>query len=540
MAKESAQTLVEKTEKFIADKIQEIKSKNPNLRKSNWFAEIYDLELDYGVDDSILNQNFGLFPHEVNNSVQCTLYAAYQYFMAEKLGFKPRFFLGYGIRQANGSLNKEDKSLVDHAFVDVELDDKKRYLVDRLLGVSGIVTYDTQEKEIKIDKRNGNINTKRTYDELIELKRDGLVDLLMRARTPSGGVEAISSYLRTVKRFRATGYDSCYVFKFLPEENVLRSYFEYNFQLLANNAFFQDLFFNPETGDVEDSILKIGLYSQRKYDQYENYVEFYSESQKFIDPFNELLKRLFLLKTKKLTSVIQKPFMKNLEDLALMGLDSFDLSKILESYPSIIDEKLQSQIRILEDRIEDQFPQRIENAQFERALLLQTLYQNERKMNGGDFLFPLNVRDEPLLNILDEAHGLLLEVAEYQMKILLKYGAKVINSRNVTRGQGNLNERSCFEKFEEFKNLGAFRKVPSFRPEYDYVTDCYQFGKSKVELTSDELRAEISLKGLSVEEAYKRQVFQKLMLPFQTRALMRENSFITNLKSMIKKHYLQK
>ena len=526
--------LVKKTILFSRKKAKELKKKL-SRNKHTLAKWLYKNEnFNYGFDEAVETGNYGQFPHELKDYVECMTYAIYQYVIADALDLKPKIYFVYSLKDHPDNIRNKFGSY-DHAFIDVDIGRKKRLMIDTQLNMFGFVNYDNFEKTITVRDNHYTKNRKKSFDRMEELSFDDLVDKLMYYRSPEGAIKLLEEGQQTRKRLPITYY-------FDKETDTLEVRINANNGLSSNNAQIHKHHYNDK-GEIDASSLLFGLYSDTSWIEYKNWVRLGEFDTKVLVPFLEVLDNYVSLTYNNSTWKGRKPAKEIIDLISEYNLSDFNIETV--KIPDKIKnrEKVILSLKKISELVKKEYENLKEQENFqliEKSLAVKELYSIEikkrilgKKDNQG-FIFKQEERDSELVKTLEKYYN-------GYTKVVQKERAYVLESiKNKKRYHGSL--ASTFHSFDRVRDISRETCLIEWershnRKRYDEITDtlCYQRQMLK-KLSLDELKEKVEKEGGNLYNAYKTLIFSHFMTATKSRPTTIRLSNLDKVSEKIEKY----
>ncbi len=531
--------LIRKAREFANERADKIagthKNKTRKKRKKTWLAEkLFDGDsLEYGFEESIEKDNYGPFPHEIENLAECVVFAARQYFLAEAMGLNPKIFWIYGVKNHKYDMNSEVFEVYDHAFIDTDVGRPKRLAIDVQMDMYGYVTYDQFKGEMRVTPNGLTKNTARKFTKLEEITFDEMVDRLIFMRSPEGTIRLLEQG-QSMKKFQA-------MYQFDSEAMTLETRTHITNELIVNNLLRQRFHFDEE-GNEDGSEIEFGSYTKVGWSTYENHMKIAQFDERALTPFFASLEALMATryaspwKRRKYSSEIAA-------EIASMGLKDFevDASKVPEGIDSA---ELAEETGRMEALVRQEYAKLPGNEGaeiFENALLVRELYRIElekRKAAGEDhdgFIYPEDERDEILVDKIEGYYQGMIDFFEFERGNVIRQMKKSHWTHTIPK-EHQMFDKAIYARGRSVNLLTSKVRNPDW---YNDTTDIVRYKRQELEgMTAEQMKERIAAEGGDPYNAYKTIVFRRTVNACKNKTILRNQRVLPKLAKKVKEYVM--
>ncbi|MBT7902653.1 hypothetical protein HN587_02245 [Candidatus Woesearchaeota archaeon] len=536
---ETLDELLTKTEAWIADKMKTGRRHTKKVAARG----LYDWHrIKYGFEQNFKDGIFSPFPHEIEGKTSCFPGAVMLYFAAKHAKLDPRFFIARDLEVGPGDISDVGISGdSDHAFIDVDVGNKRRVIIDPMYATYGPVTYDLEKKLITIQDNELTLHTKRVVGNLEEIDEPDLLRRLMVLRTPKGSLKTLSARQRVSdKSLGKRRFGLMYEYGF--QDNSLTVMANLELPVIANHGI-EKKFFLTNEGSPFRYDLTFFTYGETSGWSYKQKAKFGTFKSPIAQPILDLIRDVLFDKDKTqsrhrkiLTSdaidhLAQRGLSSEGLDLSLLpaGIDPVAAQKAVDAFGEVVEEQYLNFISSPED--------------FEvlrRSLMVRVLYSQHRKnavadgSDHGGFISSQEERDKIMIDKLEKVYSeqSLPDVEVWKNFIFSRaripgYSITAVQFKNKSQKRRSAENKVLV--------LPVWRR--HLKREYDEILDLVCFNGSLGKASDCELRAQLSQSDGNIKSAYKQMVFRYMTYAYQGRTALHNNTLLARAGEKVKQYF---
>jgi len=495
------------------------------------------LNYPYGFEEAILSGNYAPLPHEINQMTTCFSFAVLLYLVADKLGLDPRFYNIYGL-QPHPDDEFYDAFSGDHSFIDVDVGNKNRCLLDRFGNMFGPVCYNLNYRTITVRRNPHTRHLKKKYVFIDHLTKKELINRLMYYRTSEGEIAILECGQRTAMRFKIGNTDTPLWLKYVKPDNRLETVIHESRPLIANFGYCLNTTID-KAGKVVKKNLSIFSHADQGWLQYRdkyNLAEFEIDD---LTPFFKMLADLLGFKQKKGEKTRGKYTSDLTHILLRCGIDNFKIYP-LKIPPGLDKGKVVSVIERINRSVESQYHDNIKN-ETSSPLFVALLAREHYRLNLSSLIEVNRDHDGYVYTQTDRDQVLLQEIEDHvrlSTKVLDLYKKNLLREFGIERNRASA---TVYNRYAEWVNrqkmkyasLGLLRRDD--KRAYDETMDLYLYKTGKLKNRSNnDLMGEVLLHGGNPLNAYKHILFKALVFAYQAQTILNHRLYMPKILKKIK------
>jgi len=219
-------------------------------------------DIKYGFAEGLRSGIFARYPHEIQFQAECLEQAVREYVVARELGLNPKFINVYGWGETGFDGRQR---FFNQSFILADVGKKEPFLIDKLVGVPGYVTFSGNEALLRHPSKN--LRMKIHYDSLEELSEEQIIAKLEYLRTPEGSLRMLEEGQSMGKINTDYGPAEWFV-AYRPSKGVIESHVRYQSRVTANAAVITSI---PLSDD--EPTVSLGIYEHTSWIDYVDFSE---------------------------------------------------------------------------------------------------------------------------------------------------------------------------------------------------------------------------------------------------------------------------